>query len=105
MRSRTMTKYFFHIQDQFGHIPDEEGAEFESLDQAKEEAVATARDIAKQWLYQGHSPDDPCVEIRNSDGEVITALSVREVLAHPVHPKFQPDCEPQNAAHEPSARH
>jgi hypothetical protein len=88
--------FFFHIQDRFGHIPDEEGAEFATLEQAKEEAKATARDIARQWLNEGGPADEQCIEIRNSGGEVITTLSVREILAHPVSPNFQANCQSDN---------
>ena len=87
-----MARYYFHIQDRLGAIRDEEGAEFSSLDNAKEEAKASAKDAARTYLAQGVPLDSPCVEICDELGTVVAAISVREVLAHPEAPRFAADC-------------
>ena len=42
-------RYFFHIRTESGLIPDEEGTELTGLEQAREEALTSARDLATEF--------------------------------------------------------
>ena len=87
-----MTHYFIDLRDAGGMIRDEEGADFASLEDALDEAKASARDLVKQYLAN-HAPlNDSCVEIRNGQGQVMAVLTVEEILDHPVHPAFKNNC-------------
>lgn len=48
-----MTQYFIDLRDVRGIVRDEEGAEFSSLEEALDEAKASARDLIKQYLDNG----------------------------------------------------
>ena len=73
-------------------IPDHEGAEFDHVEDALEEAKASARDLVKQYVDNFVSLDETCIEIRDVDGRTVATLTVAEVLAHPVHPAFKNRC-------------
>lgn len=85
-------RYFFDIRDKRGLMPDDEGADFHTLEDALSEAKASAKDIAVQNIRNGQRPDSSCVEVRDERGQVVAALTVAEVLAHPHHPQFRDRC-------------
>ena len=83
-----MTRYFFHIIQNDENICDPEGAEFQHLDWAKQEAIATAKDIAQQDIRDGISLKDCRIEIRDSSGAVVASVDVHDVLDNPDRPSF-----------------
>jgi hypothetical protein len=87
-----MTRYFIDLRDVHGTITDDEGAEFDHLEDALEEAKASARDLVKQCVDNRIPLNSTCVEIRNTDGQTVATLTVAEVLEHPVHPRFKSEC-------------
>lgn len=87
-----MSRFFFHIIDAGGIIPDEEGTECPNLLAAQAEAKSSARDLARQAIRRGASPSSICVEIHDQRGKVVSALTVQEVMAHPQHPSFDASC-------------
>ena len=87
-----MARYFIDLRDSDGTIPDDEGAEFAHLEDALEEAKASARDLVKQYLDNRLALGTVCVEVRDIKGDTVAALTVAEVLAHPVHPHFKTEC-------------
>ena len=50
-------RYFFHIRDLDGRISDEEGSELPDMAAARDEARATARDLAMEDLKRGQAVD------------------------------------------------
>jgi hypothetical protein len=42
-------RYFFHIRTEDGLIPDEEGIDLPGLEQAKEEAITSAKELAAEF--------------------------------------------------------
>ena len=42
-------RYFFHIRTEAGLIPDEEGTELTGLEQAREEALTSAKELATEF--------------------------------------------------------
>jgi hypothetical protein len=96
-----MERYFIDLRDVNGVIADDEGAQFDHLEDALEEAKESARDLAKQYLDNRRSVTEACVEIRNAKGQTVATLTVQEVMAHPVHPAFKSKCadKPQQGHH------
>jgi hypothetical protein len=89
---QAMSRYYFHIYQQGTLIPDEEGSECPDLEAAKREAKASAADLARQALARGEPADGLCVEIHDEDDRILAGLTIREVLAHPRHPRFDASC-------------
>lgn len=87
-----MPRFFIDLRDGTQRIPDEEGAEFVSLEQALDEAKASARDLVKQYVDGSTPLGETCVEVRDADGRVMAVLTVAEVLDHPLHPAFKNNC-------------
>lgn len=93
-------RYFIDIRDGQGTVRDQEGAVFASLEAALDEAKESARDIVRQYMTDRIPLTATCVEVRDMGGNRVAALTVAEVLAHPVHPHFQAEC-----SDVPRARH
>ena len=87
-----MPRYFIDLRDKGGMTRDEEGQDFASLEDALTEAKDSARDLIRQFIDRRTPLGETCVEIRDSHGQVVAALTVAEVLEHPVHPAFKNSC-------------
>jgi hypothetical protein len=95
-----MARYFFYIVQDGKEIADHEGNEFSGLDEAKSEAVASAKDVARQDIAESRSLKDACIEIRDESGAVLAAIDIQEVLDRPAHPNFGQACgSPQRGRH------
>jgi hypothetical protein len=92
-----MAKFFIDLHDSNGVIADEEGSEFPHLEDALQEAKASARDLIKQYVDNRLPLSATCVEVRDDMGRTVAALTVAEVLVHPAHPEFQNHCGPGTA--------
>jgi hypothetical protein len=87
-----MTRYFIDLRDARGTVRDEEGADYAHLEEALDEAKASARDMVQQYM-EGRVPlTETCVEVRDASGRTLASLTVAEVLEHPVHPAFKNRC-------------
>ena len=75
-----MPKFFFNIVDDQSRVPDHEGMELPDLDAARKEADASARELLVDALRAHKEVDGRRIEIANENGEVITALKVRDLL-------------------------
>jgi hypothetical protein len=87
-----MAHYFIDLRNADGMVRDEEGAEFAKLENALNEAKASARDLVKQYMDNRVALGESCVEVRDSRGITVAVLTVAEVLEHPVHPAFKNHC-------------
>ena len=87
-----MPRFFFYILQDGKEIADHEGNEFSGLDEAKSEAVACAKDVARQDIADSRSLKDACIEIRDESGAVLAAIDIREVLERPQQPNFGQAC-------------
>lgn len=63
-----MTLYFLNQRLGSDFIPDEEGAEFESLEHAREEALAAAREVMAGMVLTGRLDLTASFEIVGADG-------------------------------------
>ena len=87
-----MTKYFLDYRDAQGMVLDEEGADFQHLEDALDEAKATARDLVKQLVDDRTPLTATCIEVRDTSGNIVATVTLAEVLEHPLHPEFKSDC-------------
>ena len=87
-----MPRFFIDLRDRSGLVRDEEGAIYSHIEDALDEAKASARDLAKQYMDDRMSLGSTCVEVRDVQGRTVATLTVAEVLEHPIHPAFKTDC-------------
>jgi len=87
-----MARYFIDLHDARGTVRDEEGAEYGHLEEALDEAKASARDMVQQYMDGRISLNATCVEVRDDAGRILASLTVAEVLDHPSHPAFKNHC-------------
>lgn len=90
--SKLMARYFIDVRDSQGMVRDEEGALFSDIEEALEEAKASARDLVKQYLDNKIPLTETCIEVRDTESRTVATLTVAEVLSHPVHPEFKEEC-------------
>ena len=83
-------RYFLHIRDVDGLVSDEEGSDLPDIMAARNEARATARDLAMEDLKRGGAVLDRRIEIA-ADDEVIETMTVRSVtFGHRLQPYRYP---------------
>jgi hypothetical protein len=73
-------RYFFHVRDDAGLIPDGEGGEFSSLKAAWNEAAASAREFAVDDLRCGAPVRPLSIEITDEHGRILKTITIRDVL-------------------------
>ena len=64
----SMPKYFIDLQDASGIVRDHEGAQYEHVEDALNEAKASARDLVRQYMDNRISLRATCVEVRDVQG-------------------------------------
>lgn len=89
-----MGRYFFYIVNDGQKVPDREGDEFPDLQAAKLEAIASARDLARQEIAARRSLKNACIEIHDEDGRILASVDIHEVLDNPQAPGFGKQCQP-----------
>jgi hypothetical protein len=96
-----MPRFFIDLRDSNGIVRDEEGADYPHLEDALNEAKASAKDMVHQYMEDRISLNETCVEVRDTSGRTMATLTVAEVLDHPVHPAFKGHCsdKPQRGHH------
>ena len=75
-----MTRYYFNIQRHGVLEEDPDGAEFETLQQAIEEAVLAARELLAERVRHGDVVDGDAFKITTEDGTVVHSLPLKSVL-------------------------
>ena len=74
--------YYFNILNHGERIEDKEGAELPDFDAAREEALASARDLVSEVVKAGHHPSDLVdgIEIVDADRRTLTVVPIAAVL-------------------------
>ena len=75
-----MQRYYFHVRHDETLVRDLEGAEFETLELAREEAVQAAREILAERLIKGDVIDGEIFEITLENGEIVAAIPFRDTV-------------------------
>jgi hypothetical protein len=89
--ARKMRK-FIDVRDAAGIIGDEEGGQFEHLEDVLEDAKASARDLVRQYLDNQIPLSAAHVEVRDAQGRTVVPLIVAGLPERPNYPKFKSDC-------------
>ena len=69
-----MARYYFDIQDGAQVVPDDEGAEFASLEAAVQAAVRSAAEIGTGRLAKGDT-SDVVIEVRDEGGQRVFTVT------------------------------
>ena len=69
-----MARYYFDIQDGAQVMPDDEGAEFDSLDAAVHAAARAAAEIGTSRLAKGDT-SDVVIEVRDEGGQRVCTVT------------------------------
>lgn len=75
-----MTMYYFHLRDGREFVPDETGIDLATIDDARREAVQSARDILADQLREGKALDGQLIEISDEHGAVLEVVTFRDAL-------------------------
>ena len=86
-----MAHYFIDVRDSHGVTRDKEGADFRNIEDALEEAKASARDLIKQHVDDQVPLNEMCIVVRDDRGSTVATLKIAEILDHPIHPEFKND--------------
>ncbi|MCT7664087.1 DUF6894 family protein [Shinella kummerowiae] len=76
-----MTHYFFHICSRTERIEDREGADFDTLDAALNEARLAAREILAEDLRKGNVDETRLFEIVDERGELMARVPFKEAIS------------------------
>lgn len=75
-----MERYFFYIRHDGGTIPDEEGDDFASLDEAKLSATHAVRELVAARIKNGLMIADEHLDVRDEAGNLLLSLSFHAVI-------------------------
>jgi hypothetical protein len=78
-----MSRFYFHIRDGEGLVPDEEGMDLLDLEAAKNEAVISAREIMANNLRSGRPLNGQWFEIVNEAGDIVATVKFKDVIPQP----------------------
>jgi hypothetical protein len=70
-----MPRFYFDVREGARFIPDEEGIEFTSLDEAEREAATAAAEIGRDRLPKGDARD-VTVELKNEHRQRVLTVTV-----------------------------
>lgn len=70
-------RYHFDIHEGAAVIPDDEGAEFATLEAARAEARAIVQDLAREDIRNGRSAHTWRVKIATCEGKVLDSTGLR----------------------------
>jgi hypothetical protein len=75
-----MIRLYFHIREGDSLSKDPEGAEFETIEMARAEAVRSARELLSQRVLNGEEIDGQVFELTGDDGAIMDTVRFRDVL-------------------------
>jgi hypothetical protein len=76
-----MPRYFFHIYERGQALLDSEGSELESIDAAREEAIAAARELMSTDVLSGLAPDGRRFVVTDERDVVVFDLPFEQAIA------------------------
>lgn len=75
-----MPRYFFHVRNGDKYEKDPEGAEFDSLEEARRDAEMAAREILAEKILRDDVIDGHGFEVTTEQGEVAFFVPFKSVL-------------------------
>jgi hypothetical protein len=73
-------RLYFHVRERGSFIEDDQGADFESLEQAREEAIVSAREMMAERIITGRPINDVVFEISDESGKVMLSFPWDDAL-------------------------
>jgi hypothetical protein len=75
-----MPRYFFHIFDDGGTVPDDEGMDCPDDGAAKREGEASARELLRTVISSHGAVDDRRIEITDKKGRPVATVLLRDLI-------------------------
>ena len=75
-----MPRYFLNIEHYGQIIRDDEGAIFETLAEAREEAIASAREIMSERVAAGKAADSSVFNITDEEGRTVLSVPFEDAI-------------------------
>lgn len=75
-----MSRYFFHLRRNGGYVPDEEGDEFATADDARANAVSAVRELIAARIKSGHAVVDDQMDVTDETGTLQFTISFHDVV-------------------------
>lgn len=75
-----MPRFYFHLSNQIGFVPDEEGEEVADLDAAKLRAIENIRSILAGEVAEGRLDMNGSIQIAGANGAVIATVRFAEAV-------------------------
>lgn len=72
-----MARYFLHIRDGNRRIADVEGQEYSLFEEARKEAVESARDLLAERLRSGKDVKDYAIELADETGSIVARIDLQ----------------------------
>jgi hypothetical protein len=79
-----MRRFYFHLKSAGELVPDDEGLELPSLDEAKREALQDARELLAEAIKAGSPKVHEALIIADEAGRTLHELPLVEVLPEPL---------------------
>ena len=76
-----MARYYFHIHDSHGLVPDDEGRELPDLETVRRQALKGARSIISGEAMQGYVDMERRIEVTDDAGAPVLAIPFDEAVA------------------------
>jgi hypothetical protein len=73
-----MPRYFFHISHTGRRVEDQEGADFDALEAAQEEAAASLRDLIAAALKSGKPSTLEAIDVVDNEGSILATVDLIE---------------------------
>jgi hypothetical protein len=71
-----MPRYFFHISHRDRRVEDPEGADFDVLDAAEQEAAATLRELIAAALVAGKPSTLEAIDVADNEGSTLSTIDL-----------------------------
>jgi len=75
-----MAQYFFHLQNRTKTMRDSEGVDLMNLDEVREEAMQSAREIMSEQILKGKAPNDCAFIIEDENGKTVLTFAFKLAL-------------------------
>lgn len=76
-------RYYLNIRNGDMLIADLEGADYPSLDEARQEAVRSARELLSEMVRRGEVVNGRSIEICDEEGRILETIRLREQFRLP----------------------
>lgn len=75
-----MPRFYFHLYNQVGYVPDDEGQEAPDLDAARRRAIENIRSILSAEVAEGSLDLRGYIEIADAGGAVVATVRFAEAV-------------------------